>query len=303
MEAILCAVDFSPATALAVGIAKDLAAASGARLAAFHAVHFASDPLYATDLFERRDRSRRLAEAAHRRLAQCLAPGDLDWEPIVARGDPVEQLSRLTRTRRFDLVVTVSRGIGPLERFFVGTVVERMVQRIACPILILRAPPAGVPAGARPLSRILVGCDLHQPAAPLETACRLGRYWGATDMHLLHVSESPLDQELRVSREQGPAAQNGQVLRQKLEQRLSRACPEARAAGIRFHLDIRPGVPAEVLRDCARECRIDLLVVGVHRTGAIKRALIGSTARDLLHHAPCSLLTVPQPDDTPGDRP
>ena len=230
-----------------------------------------------------------------------MAPVDLAWEPVVVHGDPVEQLSALASTLDFSIVVTASQGIRPIERLFVGTVVERMVQKIPRPILIMHPSPAGLETPDLRLSRILVGCNLHPPTTPLETACLLARHF-ASEVHLLHVSESPLDEPL-VTTEHGPAAQGFERLRQKLGQRLQDACPETRARGVRFHADIQPGVPAEVLRDCARQREIDLLVVGVHRTGAIKRALIGSTARDLLRNAPCHLLTVPQEDSTPGGVP
>ena len=297
MGTVLCAIDFSPTTELVVRAGQVLAEAWSARLIAFHAVHFARDPLYATDLFDRRTRSRRLAEEAHRRLTECMAPVDLAWEPVVVHGDPVEQLSALASTLEFSIVVTASQGIRPFERLFVGTVVERMVQKIPRPILIIHPSPADLETPNIRLSRILVGCDLHPPAAPLETTCLLARHF-ASEVHLLHVSESPLDEPL-VKTEHGPAAQGFERMRQKLCQQLQDACPETRARGVRFHADIQPGVPAEVLRDCARQRETDLLVVGVHRTGAIKRALIGSTARDLLRNAPCHLLTVPQADSDP----
>ena len=295
MDTILCAIDFSPATALVVRTAAELARACGARLIAFHAVHFASDPLYATDLSDRKVRARRLAGEAGAKLAACMDGVDLPWEPVLVRGDPVEQLAGLAAARDIDLVVTASRGVGTIQRLFVGTVVERMVRQVPRPILIIRPPPAGADAApnASP-TRILVGCDLKPPATPLGLACLLAQHF-AEELHLLHVSASPLDEAL-VKDEQGPADHVLESLRDRLEQRLSNACPAAHAQGVRFHTDVWPGIPAETIRHYAQLRHIDLLVVGVHRAGALKTALIGSTARDLLRHAPCSLLTVPQTD-------
>ena len=298
MDAILCAIDFSPATAPVIGSGAGLAKALGARLIAFHAVHFASDPLYATDFADRRARTRRLCAAAGDRLAECMAGVDQPWEPVVVRGDPVEQLAHLVAERRPRLVVTASHGIGMIQRLFTGTVVERMVRQVRCPILILH-PPGQLPEDcAVPLRRVLVGCDLQPPAVPLEAACGLLGHCAA-EIHLLHVSESPLDPAL-VEIEHGPAGQKFENLGRSIDRRLEAACSKARAAGLHLEAKIRPGVPAEVLREYARERQIDLTVVGVHRTGAFKRALIGSTARDLLRDAPCSLLTIPQPDGAAG---
>ena len=302
MDTILCAIDFSPETALVVRTAATLARACGARLIAFHAVHFASDPLYATDLPDRKARARRLAGEADAKLAACMDAVDLPWEPVLVRGDPVEQLVKLAAARDIDLVVTASRGVGAIQRLFVGTVVERMVRQVPRPILIIRPPPVGAGAGPKASpTRILVGCDLKPPATPLGLACLLARHF-AEELHLLHVSVSPLDEAL-VEDEQGPAEHVLESLRDRLEQRLNNACPEARQRGVRFYTDVWPGIPAEAIRQYARQRYIDLLVVGVHRAGALKTALIGSTARELLRHVPCSLLTVPQSEGAGGGVP
>ena len=50
--------------------------------------------------------------------------------------------------------------------------------------------------------------------------------------------------------------------------------------------------PAEALIDAARDHGADLIVVGHTGSGYVTRALLGSTAENVLRHAPCDVLVV-----------
>lgn len=57
------------------------------------------------------------------------------------------------------------------------------------------------------------------------------------------------------------------------------------------------GHPATAACDWAREAGADLMVAASHR-GLVERALLGSFASHIAHHAPCAVLLVP-PEDAP----
>jgi nucleotide-binding universal stress UspA family protein len=289
METILCAVDFSSFSSRVVRTGAGLARAFGARLILFHTVNFPVDALYGSDLPERNVKAKRLAAAAREKMAGLMSGLDAAWEPFLAEGDPVEALETVIQSRGVDLVVTASRGIGGVERIFVGTVVERMVLRVPRPILILRPPPRGASAGGETmLKRILVGCDLRTPHDPAqELARRLARCLDA-ELHLVHVIQAPSEEPRDDSYQH-----TQQVLQTHVHQRMQQTCLDADPSE-RIYIDVCPGVPADTLRSCARRMGCDLIVVGVHRVGALRGALIGTTARQLLRKAPCSLLTIPE---------
>jgi nucleotide-binding universal stress UspA family protein len=289
MDTILCAVDFSPFTPETVRVGAGLAERCGARLVLFHAVAFAIDGLFASDRPERGIKARRLTRIARQRLEALAAGVAAPCELLLADGDPMEVLQERVQTRNVDLIVTASRGIGGIERLFVGTVVERMVVHVPRPILILRPGGGGAPREAPPaFGRILVGCDLRQPRDPAVDFARRLALCLQAELHLLHVLEAPLDEALNDAYEEFQ-----RTLIEDTPRRLEAICPDHQP-GERIFSAVYPGVPAEALRRCAGQIGCDLIVVGVHRVGALKGALIGTTARQLLHKAPCSLLTVPE---------
>ena len=57
---------------------------------------------------------------------------------------------------------------------------------------------------------------------------------------------------------------------------------------------------AETLLRVARERDAAAVVVGAHRHGALSEALLGSTSRDVLRHAPCPAIVVREDADRRG---
>jgi nucleotide-binding universal stress UspA family protein len=54
-----------------------------------------------------------------------------------------------------------------------------------------------------------------------------------------------------------------------------------------------PGEPGPALCEQAELGSYDLLVVGSHGSGVIKKVLMGSASQHVLHHAPCVVLVAP----------
>ena len=56
------------------------------------------------------------------------------------------------------------------------------------------------------------------------------------------------------------------------------------------------GVPHEFIVKEAKDKAIDLIVMGTHGRSGIKRVLLGSVAQNVIGHAPCPVLVVPNVD-------
>jgi nucleotide-binding universal stress UspA family protein len=63
----------------------------------------------------------------------------VEAEGAVVMGDPVDELRR--QTEELDLLITGSRGYGPLRATLVGGVTGRLLREAACPVIVV---PRGV---------------------------------------------------------------------------------------------------------------------------------------------------------------
>ncbi|MGI9120532.1 MAG: universal stress protein [Acidimicrobiales bacterium] len=61
-------------------------------------------------------------------------------------------------------------------------------------------------------------------------------------------------------------------------------------------LRTEPGDPASVICQVAADDGFDLIVVGSHGAGFVRRLLMGSVSHHVLHHAPCPVMVVRTPD-------
>jgi len=66
----------------------------------------------------------------------------------------------------------------------------------------------------------------------------------------------------------------------------------AQALGGDFERRVEYGDAAGEICRVAEEEHFDVIVVGSHGSGFVKRVLLGSVSQYLLHHAPCAVLVV-----------
>jgi nucleotide-binding universal stress UspA family protein len=53
-----------------------------------------------------------------------------------------------------------------------------------------------------------------------------------------------------------------------------------------------PGDPGPAICHLAEELHADVIVIGSHQSGRVKRAVLGSVSEHVIHHAPCPVLVV-----------
>jgi nucleotide-binding universal stress UspA family protein len=142
---IVHATDFSSASRPAMAKALALARQNRAALWIVHALPplimaAATDVAYlpagtyeALDRGARQDARKRL-DALARRAKQA----GVRATPLVLDGTPAEQIPRLARRVRADLLVLGTHGRSGLPKAFLGSVAERVVRLAPCPVLTVR---------------------------------------------------------------------------------------------------------------------------------------------------------------------
>ena len=130
------------------------------------------------------------------------------------------------------------------------------------------------------LKRILVPHDFSETSAAAVTYATdlAGRFQAA--LEVVHVvPESNRD-------DAGPAEAAYRHLRNVRSE-------DSRLREARFH--VRSGTPHVEISRFAKECDVDLIVMGTHGRGFIGHALMGSVAEKVVRTAPCPVLTVRGP--------
>jgi nucleotide-binding universal stress UspA family protein len=88
--------------------------------------------------------------------ASLLAP-DVYAEPEARWGHPIEEILRVARYGRVDLIVLGAKGHSDLSLLLLGSVAQGVVQHAKLPVLVARS-------GERPVRRVVIGYDGSPPA-------------------------------------------------------------------------------------------------------------------------------------------
>ncbi len=127
--------------------------------------------------------------------------------------------------------------------------------------------------------------DASQNALPVATA--LARHYQST-VFVAHVLEEipvtsvPMDYlPPEIERERATA-----------EKRLGVLMASELFKDLKTEVVIEPGFIWPVLAKMVEDRKIDLIVLGTHGRGAIKRLMLGSIAEQICRHAPCPVITV-----------
>lgn len=228
-------------------------------------------------------------------LARRAIPAAVRGELFLGEGDAGPVIASAAHDLAIDLIVLATRAHTGMERLLLGSTAEFVVRHSSCPVLTV--PPRG---SKKPKSRgatagrirtVLVPVDLFEPSrhALRYAATLAGRLEARlTLLHVIPPLTTPRRRPLVVSRENVQAAEGARVQLERL------AASETRGLGA-VAIQVIAGDAAEQIVAAAARSGTDLIVVGTHGRGALGRLMLGSTAENVVRHAPCPVLVVRQP--------
>ncbi|HXR26631.1 MAG TPA: universal stress protein [Candidatus Baltobacteraceae bacterium] len=241
--------------------------------------------------------ARAAAAATLEHAAERLRPV-LAVETAVLVGRPAQAIADDARRWEADAIVMGSRGHGPLSSMVLGSVSAEVIDLSDRPVLVAR--------GDR-LRGVVLGID---GSAGAERAVDLVLQWlpfRATPIHVVSVAPSMYPwwvgmaeaggvttvPQLLASEEATRAEEEGLV--QATVERLA-------AAGYVATGSVREGDAADQLIRAVAATGSDLIVVGTRGRTGLTRLVLGSVARNVVTHAPCSVLVVHTPRVPVADR-
>jgi nucleotide-binding universal stress UspA family protein len=225
-----------------------------------------------------------------RRFTQPVA-GTAAFDVVVREGNPVDEIVAEVAQMRADLVVMGTHGRSGFERLFLGSVTEKVVRKVACPMLTV-PPHEKVPADAVSFKMILCPVDFSPPSTrALAYALSLAKEADGRLM-VLHVLESYVDAVKLSEVSQFTVPEFEQHRKDEAIERLKALIPaDAREWCTPEELVITGKPHREIVR-VAAEISADLIVMGVHGRGAMDLMMFGSTTNELLRAARCPILTL-----------
>ena len=143
LKKILCPVDHSECSYLALKYAISLALKDEAKL---YLMHVIDSRLYDTEMYKLSPyKLNEIDESKIRtNLMKSLPEGTtdvLEVETIVVKGVPFNEIINAATEISVDLIVIGTHGRTGLSHIMLGSVAERVVRKAPCPVLTVRMPP------------------------------------------------------------------------------------------------------------------------------------------------------------------
>ena len=304
---ILIATDGSPSAGLAVELVASLRWPAGSAFriesvvprGANLAMTWSPERPDVAELDRYRDpvvRSHAVALADAERELGAAQPG-ARIDRFLLRGRAASLIVEEARDFAADLIVVGHRGRGTIETMLLGSVSAEVVDHAPCAVLVARSAEHASVVFADDGSP-----SAHVAASVLEQL-PLPR---GTPITVLTVTDESFPYETAVS----PALYSeAMTLYEQSKEDVNREASAVAAAavarldeaGFRAQAIARSGDPAQEIVAYAKEQRTGLLVLGTRGHTGLRRLMLGSVARNVLLHAPCSVLVVRESVTPPAD--
>jgi nucleotide-binding universal stress UspA family protein len=294
---ILCPTDFSIFSARALRHAIALARRFDAQL---HVVHVVP-PLYPTSGASFYFPAPILAgpelrQGVEDEMRRFVAPADEARVPVetqIRDGQPWREIQAMAEGLPADLVVMGTHGTGGFERLLLGSVTEKVLRRLPCPVLTVCHEEGQTWEAPGLVRRILCATDLAESSPRTIAYARALALKYDAPVTLLHVVEMATDSPFAPMLGHMEHARLQTELVRLAWEKLAKAVSEgAPSHGPAVEERVSVGRASEEILKIATEQRADLIVMGTQGSGPLGRMLFGSTAQEVVRHATCPVLTV-----------
>jgi len=294
LKNILCTTDFSDFSNYALPYAIRLAREYNGRLYVCHVVDITPVAGYDEAVVNWVDQQKAVAEYAQDQLNQLIGDQPVDVEQLVLMGHPVDEITRLAREKDMDLVVAATHGRSGLKRVVLGSVTERLMQTLPCPLMSIRSPEKGAEPPSDQdirMEKILVGCDFSADSLlAFQYALSLAQEF-QSELYLVHVIEPPIYKHL-FTEDATPSEDLREGIREPLNAMLAKMIPEEAVHWCRRQTVLLAGQPHEELIQYAAVNDMDLIVLGIRGRRLVETLLVGSTTDRVIRQARCPVLSV-----------
>lgn len=287
---ILCPVDFSDLSTLALKYAGAGARVFNAELTVLHVIQFELPPYFTRAQLGQLKQQLKAAKASAlphlnayvRRSLGALA-SRLRIVHLVVEQPPATGIIQAIETGKYDLVVIGTHGRSGVQRFLLGSVTETVVRNSPVPVFVVRQKGHDFidvqdPVAAPKLNKILCPVnDAVTAKSSVAVAGVLAKQFGA-ELTVLYIVEPGMQQTVEDAK---------RALCSWVPHEVSMQCA--------LQPRIKRGHAAEQIVQVAAENKQDLIVLGAPARYRFSTRLFGETTELVLRHAPVPVLILPLP--------
>ena len=276
---------------LGVGLAREF----DGRLYACHVINLPSVATYYGSVHIDPEVERvRLESYVREQFQQLLGDQPVQWEALISIGHTADEIARLAAEKDVDLVISATHGRSGLKRLILGSVTERLMRILPCPLMIIRGPAEA--SESRPdkmlsFDRIMVGCDFSADSqAAVEYGLSLAQEF-ESELHLVHVIEPPVYVDLDHA-----AVDIGlgdpRTFEDRLQKNLRDLIPSDAYDWCAPQFVLPNGQSYDELTRYAENLAVNLIVLGARGYSLVEKLFVGSTTDRVARRAPCPVLSV-----------
>jgi nucleotide-binding universal stress UspA family protein len=292
---VLVAIDGSAPAGLAVELATNIGWPAGSEILVAEAIESETAlfggplPALAVDHADRIEGEMRAA--AQRTVDEAcrhVARPEISVNGVVLSGRPATAIVDRARGMFADLIVLGSRGHGTIESMLLGSVSAEVVDHAPAPVLVARSPR---------FERVVLAWDGSSCASRAAELLRSWPIFARSQVRVVSVADIepvwwtgfPTPGAAEASAMYLDTAEATRLHYDKMAREMA---DRLRFAGLAADAERRDGDAATELISAAAACNADLIVMGTHGRTGLARLVIGSVARNVVHHASCSVLIV-----------
>jgi nucleotide-binding universal stress UspA family protein len=285
---ILCPTDFSDLSRQALEVAIQLAQEFGAEVCLLHVVAPCSsgigiDPYGAGGYYDTTRFDKENLELAETRLSELIAahvPENVKAHGLTRLGNATWEIESAINEQNADLLVIATRGLTGWRHLVFGSVTEKAVRMVSCPVLAVHDRGEGEEKKPLlPLRKILCPTDFSEPSRlALSKAGELARHYDA-ELVLLHVTWAPPQQD---ASDEGEVAAYDRLKVSEAQAKLGEMIAENAPPTTRTQAVVRLGNTVEEIERTAKQEDADLIVIATHGASGWHRLFYGSVAERVL---------------------
>ena len=287
-SSILCPVDFSALSDLALKYATVGARVFDATLVVFHAARFELPAYFTSAQADALSREHRAEQKQvkdflrlHARKLLGKEAGQIRLQFETADAHPVDATLAAARKSRADLIVMGTHGRGGAKRLWLGSLAENVVRQADVPVFI-----------ARQKQHEFINTSSPQAVPRIETILCPVNFSEASRSALRHAVS--LAQQFKARLITPCIIEPGDKLGiAEAKRELGSWLEEIAAGDCDARIVTKRGQAAEQIVSLVTKTKADLVVLGAERRSSLQTWLSGDTTETVLRHAPAPVLVVP----------